>query len=227
MIDKDTLQNNEFPDICLTNETLNPTLISPNQEFSISFYQTKETLQDPEIYRNFLKNAIGTFRRSATYTHYKAYLCNLGLDRCQMMGNINSEMATIEMHHNMLTIYDIAIIISEHILNTYGKISTFDLVELLGQEHKNNRIQIVMLSLTAHQLYHNDDDFFIHPSMCIGDWTKFLELYQYGITQDIAFKILFYLKKAIELGGSDDNGLLNVRDRIIDWSDRNVQLFYR
>lgn len=226
-MDKSILKDNEFPDISLSNETVNPTLMSPNHEFALSFYQTKDTLIDTELYRNFLKNAIGTFRRSILYKHYKGYLYELGLDRCQMMGNITADMATIEMHHNMLTIFDIALIISEHILNVYGKISTFDLVELLGQEHKNNRVQLVMLSLTAHQLYHNNDDFYIHPSMTIGDWAKFLELYQYGITQDIAFKILFYLKRALDKGGSDDANLLNIRDRILDWSDRNVQLFYR
>lgn len=226
-MDSQVLQNNEFPDIILTNESINPTLVSPNQEYSLQFYQTRETFEDTEIYRNFLKNAIGRFRKSITYTHYKGFLMNLGLNKCQMMGNITSDMATIEMHHNMITIFDIALIISEHIINTYGMISTFDLAELLGQEHTDHHIQLVMLSLTSHQLYHNDDDFFIHPSMTIGDWGTFLELYRDGITQDIAFKILFYLKKAIEKGGSDDNRLLNLREKIIDWSGRNIQLYYR
>ena len=35
------------------------------------------------------------------------------------------------MHHNIINIHDIAYIITEHILNTVGKITTFDLVELL------------------------------------------------------------------------------------------------
>ena len=49
----------------------------------------------------------------------------LGLDHCQFMSNIDAEMANVEMHHNVLTIYDIAIIITEHVINTVGYISTF------------------------------------------------------------------------------------------------------
>ena len=78
-----------------------------------------------------------------------------------------------------------------------------------------------MLSLTPHQLFHNDPEFFIHPSMCFGDWYSFLNKYKFGITQDIAFKILFYLKKAMEKDGSDDNNLLALRDKIKDWSVLN------
>ena len=130
-------------------------------------------------------------------------------------------MATIEMHHNMLTIFDIAVIITEHMLNTYGYITTFDLVNLLKKEHKNNRIQLVMLSLTSHQLYHNSQDFFIHPDMCFGNWQSFLEEYHDGITQDIAYKILYYLNRSIDEGESNDNGLLDLREKIYDWSVEN------
>jgi hypothetical protein len=118
----------------------------------------------------------------------------------------------------MLTIFDIALIITEHTLNTYGRISTFDLVELLKSEHRNNRVQLVMLSLTPHQLYHNNPDFFIHPKMCFGNWPAFLEKYKNGITVDIAYKLISYLNKAIVKNESDDNDLLILRDQILDWS---------
>lgn len=208
---------NAFPDID-SFDISNPTLTSPNSPFNLPFAQTRESLMDVDSYKKFLDNAISRFRHSHTYKNYKSYLINLGLDRCQMHGNITNEMATIEMHHNMITIFDIAIIITEHVLETVGYITTFDLVELLKKEHTNNRVQLVMLSLTPHQLYHNDPEFFIHPSMCFGDWCSFLEEYKYGITQDIAFKILYYLKRAIDLGESNDNGLLKIRENILDWS---------
>ena len=58
--------------------------------------------------------------------------------------------------------------------------------------------------------------------MLFGNWAEFLEKYNKGITQDVAFKILFYLKRAIEEGGSNDNGLLTLYDKIQDWSMYNV-----
>ena len=106
------------------------------------------------------------FRRSRVYTNYKSYLYQLGMNRCQVFGNITSDMATIEMHHNMLTIFDIALILSEYVLKTTGRISTFDLVQLLKEEHKANNIALVMLSKTPHQVYHNNpNEFFIHPKI--------------------------------------------------------------
>jgi len=215
---------NQFPDV-FVHDDKNPTLTSPNCHYELPFYQTRDSLLDVESYKSFLDSAIREFRHSTRYKHYKSFLINLGLDRCQFHSNIRcneeEEMATIEMHHNMLTIFDVALIITEHILNTYGKITTFDLIKLLKQEHSEHRVQLVMLSLTPHQLYHNNPDFFIHPKMCFGNWYAFLERYKYGITKELAFKILFYLKRAIENENSNDNELLSIRDRILDWSELN------
>lgn len=213
---------NLLPDI-INNEDVpnNPTLRSPNTIYELPFYQTRETLINIEDYKRFLDNAISRFRHSKTYKNYKHYLMTLGMDHCQFMSNIDGEMAPIEMHHNVLTIFDIAIIITEHVINTVGYISTFDLVELLKYEHTNNRIQLVMLTETAHQLFHSNPDFYIHPKMCFGNWFDFLQRYHYGITRDIAYKIINYLKRADEIEKSDDNNLLIIRDQILDWSKEN------
>lgn len=208
-------------DIYCDDEFINPTISSPNTSFELPFYQTKDTLMDVEIYKRFLDNAMSRFRHSRDYKLYKSYLMGLGLDRCQFQSNLTSEMCSIEMHHHFLTLFDISLIITEHVLNTKGYISTFDLVKLLKEEHLNNRVGLVMLSETSHQLYHNNPDFFIHPNMLFGNWAAFLNKYNRGITQDVAFKILFYLKRAIEEGGSKDNELLTLYDNIQDWSMYN------
>lgn len=209
-----------FPNIDLIDGE-NPTISSPTCAYVLQFDQTRESLLDIETYKSFLDNAILRFRHSETYIKYKSFLMELGLDRCQFHGNITSEMADIEMHHNMLTIFDIAIILTEHQLNTVGKITTFDLVELLKQEHKKNRVQLVMLTKTPHQLFHNNPKFFIHPRMCFGNWQEFLRLYHDGITRDIANKLIYYLDRAIREGGSNDNGLLDLRNNIYSWSIQN------
>ena len=55
--------------------------------------------------------------------------------------------------------------------------------------------------------------------MCFGNWPRLLEKYKYGLTQDVAFKLLYYLKKAIEVGESTDSGLLDLRNKIKEWSE--------
>lgn len=215
------------PDIFVYND-YNPTLHSPNSPYDVSFAQTRDTLLDVEIYKRFLDNAITRFRASKTYKHYKAHLMNLGLNKCQIMSNISSdedaEMATIEMHHNILTIFDVALILTEHYLNKYGCITTFDLVELLRLEHINFRVCTVMLTKTAHQLVHTDPNFVIPPGMCFGDWPKFLELYHDGITRDICFKIIYYIKNIIDTGKAVDKDieqLLIIKDYVEQWSEYN------
>lgn len=214
----DVLTNNNIPGI-ESNGIYNPTLSSPYSTYELPFYQTRETLTDPEVYRSFLYSGIRSFRKSRTYKNYKAFLMDLGMDRCHVHGNINSEMATLEMHHNIITILDIALIITEHTINTKGIISSFDLTTMLKSEHINHRIPVVMLSLTPHQLYHNEEGLFIHPDACIGNWVEFLEKYYDGITYDIATKIYYYTNNAIMKGISDDSDLLQVRDRIFNWRD--------
>lgn len=214
---------NSIPDIDLQDDIYNPTLTSPNSYLELSFYLTRDSALDVETYKRFLDSAISRFRKSRAYKNYKHFLMNLGMDRCQVHGNLTSEMASLEMHHQLLTIFDIALIITEHTLNTKGYISTFDLVQLLKQEHINHRVQLVMLSLTPHQLYHNTDQLIIDPKMCIGNWVEFLKIYNTGITQDIAFKIIFYLKKLEEEGFEMTNEILNTRQQILDWSYLNEQ----
>ena len=213
---------NPLPGIETYQENMNPCLTSPNSTFDISFYQTRESLLDIDTYRVFLKNCEQRFRHSQTYKNYKGFLIGLGLDRCQVHGFINAEMegVDIEMHHCILTLFDICLLITEHLLNTVGYVTTFDVVQLLKEEHKANNIALVMLSKTPHQVYHNDPtQFFIHPKMCFGNWSALIEKYRLGLTQDIAFKLLYYLKKAIEVGETQDNGLLDLREKIKEWSE--------
>lgn len=208
------------------NMDFNPSIKSPNCSEDLQFYATESSFVDIEFYKRFLDNAISQFRTSRTYKNYKGYLMSLGMNRCQILGNIDENMADIEMHHNFLTIFDIALMITEHTIKTKGYITTFDLIKLLKQEHKENRIPLVMLSKTVHQLYHQNQDFIIPAQYCFGYWQELLIKYNKGITKDIAYKCLNFIQKSIEIEQIGSNTLLasnilQLRDNIIDWSDLN------
>ena len=213
---------NPLPGIESYQENMNPILASPNSTYAIPFYQTRESLLDIDVYRNFLKNCETRFRHSITYSNYKGFLIGIGLDKCQVHGYINASMegVSLEMHHAILTLFDICLLITEHLLNTVGYVTTFDVVQALKEEHKEHNIALVMLSKTPHQVYHdNPSQFFIHPRMCFGKWPVLIEKYKKGLTQDVSFKLLYYLKKAIEVSDSDDGGLLDLREKIKEWSE--------
>lgn len=175
----------------------NPYLSSPNATTDLYFYQTKDTLLDPEVYRAFIKNIESRFRRSKEYKTYKAYLMSMGFDHCQIMGNVESgEKVDIELHHNILNLFDICILICEHVLNTVGFVSSFDIIQLLIKEHFENRIPCTFLSVTMHQTYTNSGlEGYIPPDMTWGRWWELLIKYRYGITYDIATKINTYIER--------------------------------
>ena len=69
------------------------------------------------------------------------------------------------------------------------------MIELLIREHYNNRVGVTFLSKTAHQMYTNDPDGYIPPDMTFGRWWELLSIYKYGITYDIANKVIKYIQK--------------------------------
>lgn len=219
---------NEIPDIHISyGDQYNPTLRSPNTPFEQHFYHTRDDFMDVDEYKKFIENCISRFRHSVTYKNYKHYLYEIGLDKCQLLGKVTSEMASIEMHHNFLNIFDITLLITEHLLNTSGYVSTYDVVQLLKEEHMNNNIPIVMLSKTAHQLYHNGDGMILPGRMCFGFWYNLLKKYNKGITIDIAQKVIVFLKRSVEFEqnylpeDNRSNFLLAVRDEVKGWSEYN------
>lgn len=203
-----------------------PTIYFPRCEYPLMFYQTRDTLADIDKYKNFIDNCIHRFRKSRTYKSYKSYLMSMGLDRCQVIGNIQDGMANIEMHHNFLTIYDITILISQHILNTVGRCTTFDIISLLMQEHRNNNIPIVMLSETVHQLYHDTLDFYIPLSMTFGKWWDLLIKYRYGITLDIAYKVIKYIQNCQRNNELNSVDFFKLSDDIKNWGEYNEYSYY-
>ena len=187
---------NLYPDI-IQYSVKNPIIRSPYSETDLYFYQTRDTMMNnPDVFRSFVKSAESAFRASREYKAYKSYLMtDIGINRCQYLGNITSEDAEIELHHSIIGLFDICILITMHILNTIGRITTFDLVQLLIQEHYANNIPIVFLSKTIHQVITGDEDYYIGPEMVFGSWWVLLDKYKYGITYDVAYKIINYIKK--------------------------------
>lgn len=218
-------RNNDFPDIYMDGmKELNPYIHSPNAPYAIFFYQTRETLfGDADTFKKFLDNAIARFRCGRAYTDYKSYLYDLGLNHCQVLSSIDSTMADIEMHHNGMTIFDVAMIITGHLLSTNGKVCTFDVIRELKKVHRNNMVPLVMLCKSIHQLNHDNAEFFIPASMTFGCWPELLKNYSYGITYGVAKKLYHWIKISLEQSFNKEYqaSLIGLRDTIEKWSEYN------
>jgi hypothetical protein len=107
-------------------------------------------------------------------------------------------------------------LIASHVINTVGVISTFDLIQLLIQEHWNNRVGVTFLSETAHQIYTNDPNGYIPPEMTFGAWWELLSNYKYGITYELANKVIKYIKNYQDRLPASIN--IELQDQILNYS---------
>lgn len=217
----------DIPDIEVDfDDSYNPMIISPNCPFGIQFYQTPESMADVEIYKKFIVNCKNRFRSSRFYKQYKGYIMNdIGINFDQLMPNITGEIATLEMHHNFLTLENICLLLTEHTLKTRGYVSTFDIVQLLKEEHRLNNVPIVILSKTSHQISENNQECILPAQMCFGDWATLLSKYNRGITKGIYKKIIEFITCSIEADKSSEvkiiYDLLEFRENLEGWSRFN------
>lgn len=196
----------------------NPSIMDPSSATTISFAQTRDTLIDTDTYSRFIHSCENNFRRLRFYKDYKCDIMNRGLYRDQMMASITSEMADLEMHHHFPTLKQATIMITEHMLNTKGCVTTFEVVHELEEAHRNGWMSVIMLSETQHQVFHSDPSNFISISQCIGNGFKFIDKYLDGMTLDISFKMLLQLKLETEHNNkSYSPNIIRARDQILSW----------
>ena len=210
------------------NMDINPIIGDPNNYMTIRFAQTRETLLDTELYSHFIYSIENQFRRSRFYKDYKCNIMNKGIEYDQLMRGITSEMADLELHHNLPTLNMGAIMICEHILNTKGQVTTFDVIKELEEAHRQNMFSVIILSETMHQAYHaSEGSAFISLGQCYGNALSFLEKYRDGLTLDISFKWLLHLKLEEQFGMKTT--WLNCprqRDIILDWQTHASPINY-
>ena len=167
----------------------------------VLFRQTQETTIDADEYSHFIYNIESQFRKLRFYKDYKASLYNYGLDYDQQMKGINSNMASIEMHHHLPTLKEAAIIISEKNIRTKGYVNSFDVIAELVEAHRRNIMGVIMMSITNHQLYHDNPNAFIPIGQLFGYPLIFLQEYYPYFTMDIAYRWLLQFKMNEQYSG--------------------------
>lgn len=196
----------------------NPSLFDPAQATAIFFAQTRDTLIDTDIYSRFVYSCENNFRRSRFYKAYKCNVMNMGLNRDQNMASITSDMTDLELHHNFPTLKQATIMIIEHMLNTKGCVTTFEVVNELKEVHRKNWMAVIILSETQHQIYHSDPSNFISLTQCYGNPFAFIDHYIDGMTLDISFKLLLQLKLEEQHNNkSYSPNMIKVREQILSW----------
>ena len=224
---KNTISNNLPNDNKIVNiksfidDNGNPTLGKKDGYFNLPFYMDNTIFYNDTEYNKFIKAVEKMVRTSDYYKEYIATLkINYGLNYCMMLGNIDdSEGVDIEMHHGpLMNLYDVVSLITNHRLFNNQPVSTFEICNIVLQEHFKHHVEVIMLSKTVHEMVHAGK-LFIHPSMCIGDINALLETYKDGLTKELAEGINKYLELASKYKASD-NGYL-ISSGIKSWNKSN------
>lgn len=191
-----------------------PIIDSENSMYTLPFIKDQEYFSSLEQYNNFIKGCERLVRNNDRYSKYIAYLKNeVKLDRCQVFKDITDEDAPIEMHHGpIFTLYDYCAIMVEYFLVKGWKITSFRIADAVLKEHELNRIQVVMLSETAHQEVH-DRNIFINVQQAWGDLNAFVNKYKIAMGEEYKEKINRYIDRS-RLYESNDFGIFELSKKL-------------
>lgn len=178
--------------------------------------KNRNVFEDGEYLNRFIKNVESLFRRSPYYSYYKAHLINnVNLSRCQLQSNISCDVADLEMHHVILTLYDEILTITKSFLRQGIAINSFIVLREIIDCHKNNIIPLVMLTKSNHERCHKENLIIPYESV-YGDLKSFLMKYQNGITYPILYKIRDYCNKN-NMSDSNIIEMINIVAGIGNW----------
>ena len=176
----------------------------------ISYFKTIEDFVDESSYSKFIKAVENMVRTSNDYKAFIDYIKHtLGLDFCQVFSKITDECATIEFHHGpIFTLYDICEVELLKFIKTGQRINTFRVADSVLQLHFDMKVNGVLLSKTAHEMFH-EQEIFINVNQCIGDINTYIKEYAKYFSPEVKYKLWNYVKMC-EDNDSFDRGSLDL-----------------
>lgn len=187
-----------LPNIKYETDKKNPVIDSDESLYNIPFEKNYEFFSSLESRNTFIKGCERLVRQNDRYSKYISYLKKkVKMNHCQVLKHLTDEDCTIEMHHGpIFTLYDYCNIMVNYYLKKGYPITTFRIADAILEEHRKNRIQVVMLSTTVHEEVHNKD-IFISTKQAWGNLGKFLRMYKLGLDEDLCEKYNRYQDRAM------------------------------
>lgn len=135
-------------------------------------------LEDPKEFKKFIATIEKEVRGSFEYKQMVAYLKDYcGMNECAFIKVSGDNKIKIEIHHYPFTLYDVVMIVYRK-RDYYGE--SLD-VQMIAREctmlHYKLLVGLIPLSVTAHQLYH-DDKLFIPVQNVFGRYQLFVTIYK-------------------------------------------------
>ena len=133
----------------------------------------------------FISRVEKLVRSSLEYRDYISFLKeHIGLDSCVFFQNVGGGEGTkksrisIELHHEPFTLYDIVKTVLTKYQDEGLPINDLDIADEVMELHYSNKVGLVPLSKTAHQIIHNSTKLMVPLTMIYGQYSQFLDEYE-------------------------------------------------
>lgn len=132
----------------------------------------------------FISRVEKVIRSSMEYRDYINFLKeHVGLDSCvffQHVGGSNAKKnhISVEMHHEPFTLYDIVMVVLQKYIDQGLPINDLMIADEVMELHYANKVGLVPLSKTAHQIVHNSTKLLIPLNVVYGQYSEFLNEYE-------------------------------------------------
>lgn len=168
----------------------NVKLTKPN---SMEYYVSISNDKDRKKYVDRIEKIV---RTSLEYRDYIQFLKeHVGLDSCIFFQNVTNGPTnkkgriSIEIHHEPLTLYDIVNAVVTKYQDEGMPLNDLLIADEVMELHYANKVGLVPLSKTAHQVIHNSTKLMVPLNMVYGEYSKFLEEYEPYIDESVFQKL--------------------------------------
>ena len=134
-------------------------------------------------------------RSSPEYRDYIQYLKEfVDMNACAFFKNITNEGAEnkrikIEIHHEPFTLYDYVDTVLTKFIDTGTPINECYIADEVMKIHYENKVGLIPLSRTMHQVVHKSNKIKIPLYLLFGDYSKFIEEYSEYVSDELMEKL--------------------------------------
>lgn len=170
---------------------------------AVEDFEYKETYSTDTEKGALVKRTEALIRASMEYSDYISFLReNVGMDACAFFNNVskaNGKKIRIEIHHAPLTLFDITKLVVDRMIDTGEEINALLIAERVMEIHYRNKVGLIPLSKTIHEVVHNSEKIKIPLYMIYGNLREFIKEYADQLEKDENKAIRMKLHNAIEL----------------------------
>lgn len=191
---------------------------STNADYLLEFEKSPEYFSNLTSYTRFVKEVEKLVRSSKRYSAYKAELMGkINMDHCQVLSDMefseSESKDVIEMHHGpIFNLFDVCSIVLEYFLYRGWVITTMTVADMVLSEHEKNRVQVVMLCSSIHEMVHNGD-VFLNVEQGYGKLDEFIAKYEKVFPRSLKEKYNRYMDRSM-MYQSNDFGNLEINQKI-------------